>query len=123
MNIEKKTIKGKKGITVIYTLKNFVITEIPKGINIKWEPFTFYSPKGNFSVPGISENIFRDDTLDKTIFVIVSKTNGIEIIEVFEDSEDPGIVIEAEGDIVAFFMFPAYIKKKISGVYKEVING
>lgn len=126
--MNKKTIKGKKGETVCYSISNF---RFENG-SICWDTFNFYTPTGTqldgegnayFVVPTISETIQRDDTLDKEVLIKVTQTEGIEIIEILDGAVYPSISIGLEGDIVCKAYVPTDPQESIQIEYKEVTDG
>ena len=130
MSILKKTIKGKKGETVYYSLLNF---RYENGF-ICWDASDFYTPTGTlfdgdgntyFTVPAFSELIERDDTLDKEVLFKVTQTEGIEIITIllYEGVVLPSISIGNEGDIVCKAYVPTDPQESIEIEYKEVTDG
>lgn len=129
----KNSIKGKKGKTVCYTF-NLEITENTI-INIKWEPWRFYTPEGNlveaesgckyFEVQALNED-FNRETIDKEILIGVKyeTESTINVIERYQGSqeENPFQIYGLEGDIVLTGIIPADPEQEIQIEYKEVYN-
>jgi len=117
MYLENITISGRKGFTVFYSFIP-VLTEIVDGINIKWDGFKFYSPIGPlsdgenyFEVPSINENIFKDSSFDKEIFIAIKFESecNVNIIERYIGSIDeaPLEYVGMEGDIILSGVLPS----------------
>jgi len=131
-NINKKVITSKKGKRVYYSINNIEITGDTE-LNIKWDPFVFYTPKGNledlegylyFEVPALDET-FSIGTLDKEIQIIIKLIENecnIYVIEKYVGTTEPEpINIDGlEGDIVLTGLIPADTTKEVTIEYKEV---
>lgn len=127
MIIEKTTITGKKGKTVIYSPKFEVNEE-----TLSWEGFRFYTPVGTavdtagfhyFDAPA-GEIVLEREKLSKTLLIIVTQETGVQAIEIYAGAEaqmDP-ITIGLEGDIVATGHIPTDPNEEISIQFKKVLN-
>ncbi len=134
----KINIAGKKGKTVCYTIQNLLITEGTTSINIKWDPWRFYTPAGNlteagtdnkyFEVQALDETLTRE-TLDKEIVIAIkldtaSGESNIYVIEKYlvEQGDLPIKIEGLEGDFVLWGTIPADPEQEIQIEYKEVTN-
>lgn len=130
MRINKQIIVGEKEKSVCYNVKNFRFDE---GDNkLKWDDFKFYTPAGPkkdnrgfhfFDVPADEVTIKRDDALNKSLMVMVTRDRGIEAVEIYEGAEAENISIGLEGDIVITGFIPADPMVEITVDYKEVSDG
>lgn len=125
--MKKITVTGEKGKTICYELSNFRY----ENQCVCWDTFRFYSPLGvqvnadgnkYFDVPGISEIIERDDTLNKEVLFKVTQSDGIEVIEILEGASPPYMSVGLDGDIVCVLFVPADPQESIQIEYKEVIG-
>lgn len=130
MQLNKLSIKGKKGKTVCYKLENFRFDLDDD--KLKWDAFRFYTPEGEqtdeegfsyFDVPADEVPILRDDSLNKEFMILVTKNEGVEFLEVLEGADMQGFSIGMEGDIVVSGFIPANPGEEIFIDYKEVSNG
>ncbi len=129
MDVRKSLINGRKGETVCFTIKNFIVHSENSSIN--WNEFRFYTPVGEevdsegykyFEVPAGNISVVRDEILNKTILVIAEQNNS-RVLEILEGAEMEIINLELEGDIVAIANIPADASEEIVVVYKEVTDG
>lgn len=130
MILNKHVIRGKKGKTVCYSLPGFRFDTSDN--KLKWEAFRFYTPLGEsiddngynyFDVPADEALIEREYDLNKEMDILVTKDNGVEILEILAGAEMEGINIGLEGDIVASGYIPSSTHQEIVFDYKEVIDG
>lgn len=130
MILNKHIIHGRKGKTVCYELPDFHFDTSDN--KLKWETFRFYTPLGDntdeqgfhyFDVPADEALVERDNDLDKNLDIIVTKGNGVEILEVFDGAEVETITIGLEGDIIVSGFIPASPHEEIVFDYKEVTDG
>ena len=129
VNLEKSTIIGKKGITVVYSINNFRFDS--QDNKLKWDAFKFYTPEGNleedsfkyFDVSAEEYLIERHASLNKQLLIKVTVADGIEAIEIEEGVNSPMIEIGLEGDIIIFADIPTDTAKDITVNYKEVLDG
>jgi hypothetical protein len=126
MEIIKNQIKGKKGVTVCYTIPNFRFDETES--KLKFDEFKFYTPAGEqddgvkyFDVAGDEVLLERDTELDKKIFIVCTKDEGVIAYEILE-GEDLDLIYGLEGDIVCIVFIPADPMEKIKIEYKEVYD-
>jgi len=121
MIINKHTIKGVKGQTVIY---GFDVIEEADSIVIR--DLHFESPVGILDIEeDIVVNLVREE-IDKIINVKVFVDNRkypIEIEEIYIGAErDEVEIIGLEGDIILIVLIPADESQEIIINYKEVID-
>jgi hypothetical protein len=124
MIIQMKTVQGKKGETVCYSIPNFAYNEASSSLS--WDTFRFYTPEGILDEGGykyfeVEEDevlVERDMSLNKALFVI-AKSTGVEAIEIYEGTS-ANISMGLEGDIIITGYIPADTGVEIQVEYKEV---
>ncbi len=130
MIVNKHTINGKLGSTVCYTLPNIRFDNSDNCL--KWDSFRFYTPEADkiaengfayFDVPADQVLIERDESLNKHLLVFITKSQGIEAIELLQGAENESNNFGLEGDIVISVTIPAVQNEEIIINYKEVTNG
>ena len=130
MIIEKKTIIGKKGKTVLYDMGSIVFDS--ESESLSYPGFDFYTPIGiqadvdgnkYFPVPPGEITFERDTVLLKGFYLICKNGEETEFVEVLEGQESPMISIGTEGDIVMHGIIPPVGGGEIEVYYKEVIDG
>jgi hypothetical protein len=126
MIITKKTVQGKKGETVCYSIPNFQWNVATS--TISWDTFKFYTPAGElveegykyFQVEANAVLIERDTSLNKTL-IVIAKSTGVEALEIYEGITET-INVGLEGDIIITGIIPANTGIEIQVEYKEVIG-
>jgi hypothetical protein len=126
--LNKHTIQGIRGRTVVYTLADFQFDETTS--RLRWNAFRFYTPVGDrtdedgfnyFDIPADEVLIERDTALDKD-FTIVISSGEVTVIYILEGATGGNININGlEGDIIASGIIPCDTSEDITIDYKEVI--
>ena len=132
-NLEKQTIIGKKGITVVYSIANFRFDV--NNNKLKWDQFRFYTPEGSSTetIDGIEYKFFtvsaeeylleRHVSLDKNLMVITEVGKPTKAIEIEDGATGEQITLGLEGDIIISGYIPTDPTVDIEIKYKEVTDG
>jgi hypothetical protein len=121
--IEKKTIKGIKGVTLCYTICNPRL----EGNLLKWDAFRFYTPSGNmddgdkyYDIPAENVSLEQDSILSKKLQVIVLEGN-IDVVELLEGAQRAApLQIGLNGDVIITAYIPS--QGDIIVTYKEIVH-